>query len=137
SGRGDRLAVGARVAGRGVDAVSPQAAAGGAGGAGRRTGDGQEAGQPDYAGSAASAAQARRRGRDGGRRADTGRRAARRADLRGANRERVMALNDVIDAALLVIGLAGFAGSLMGRQPFINLSRMETLGGQVGQRTIR
>lgn len=48
-----------------------------------------------------------------------------------------MALNDVIDAALLVIGLAGFAGSLMGRQPFINLSRMETLSGQVGQRTIR
>ncbi len=48
-----------------------------------------------------------------------------------------MALNDVIDAALLVIGIAGVAGSLMGRRPFINEARMQTLIGHAGRQTIR
>lgn len=48
-----------------------------------------------------------------------------------------MALNDIIDAALLVIGVAGFVGSLLGRRPFINEARMQTLIGHAGRRTIR
>lgn len=48
-----------------------------------------------------------------------------------------MAPSDLIDAGLLVIGLAGFVGSLMGRRPFINEARMQTLIGRAGRQTIR
>jgi len=48
-----------------------------------------------------------------------------------------MALNDLIDAALLVIGIAGFVGSLLGRRPFINEARMQTVIGYAGRQTIR
>jgi|GEM_PF-1650720 hypothetical protein len=48
-----------------------------------------------------------------------------------------MTVSDVIDGLLLVTGVAGFVGSLMGQRPFINESRMETLSGQVGRKTIR
>ncbi|MCC6798925.1 MAG: hypothetical protein IT325_02340 [Anaerolineae bacterium] len=48
-----------------------------------------------------------------------------------------MTLSDGIDAALLVIGLAGAAGSLMGRRPFINEAQMEMLIGRFGRRAVR
>ncbi|HMM29532.1 MAG: hypothetical protein AAGU78_19085 [Chloroflexota bacterium] len=48
-----------------------------------------------------------------------------------------MTLGDWIDAALLVVGLAGAAGSLMGRRPFINEAQMETLIARFGRRTVR
>lgn len=48
-----------------------------------------------------------------------------------------MALNDIIDAALLVIGIAGFVGSLYGRRPFINEAQMQTVIDHTGRRTVR
>ncbi len=48
-----------------------------------------------------------------------------------------MLVSDVLDAALLVIGAAGFAGSLMGRRPFINEAQMQTLIERFGRRPLR
>jgi len=48
-----------------------------------------------------------------------------------------MTLSDVIDASLLVVGLAGAAGSLMGRRPFINEAQMEMLLDRFGRRAVR